>query len=78
MLQLPHVGIILSSGHTLDGLGTFRNGRHNFVRVTYFGICDVLVLEVDGIGESLDPRCFGMVIVRTVMVFGRKKIPAID
>ena len=75
---MPHVGIVFGCGHTLDGLGTFRNGRHNFVGVTDFGIRDVLVLEVDGIGKTFAPRCFDMEIVRAVMVFGCEEVPSID
>ena len=66
---MPHVGIVFGCIHTPDDLGTFRNGRHDFVGVTDFGIRDVLVLEVDGIGESFDPRCFDMAVVRVIMFF---------
>ena len=75
---MPHVGIVLSGGHTLYGFGTFRNDRHDFVGLTGFWIRDVLVLEVDGIGKYFAQRCFDVAIVCAVMVFGRKEIPAID
>ena len=75
---MPHVGIAFGYGHTLDGLGTFQNGRHDFVGVTDFRIRDVLVLEVDGIGDSFTPRCFGMAVMHEIMFFGHKEIPAID
>jgi hypothetical protein len=78
LLQLPPVGIVFGCVHTLDGLGTFQNGRHKFVSMNNFWIHDVFVLEVDGIGKSFAPRYFDIAIVCAVMFFGRKEIPAID
>ena len=78
LLELFHIGIILGSRHALDGLGTIRNRCHDFVGMTNLGIRDVIVKQVNGIGESLASRALDMVIVYAIVVLGCEQVPAID
>ena len=78
LLELSHIGIIFSGGHALDCLGTVRNRCHDFIGMTNFRIRDVLVMQVNGIGETFASRALDMAIVDVIVVLGREQVPSID
>ena len=78
LLELSHIGIIFGGCHSLDGLGTIRNRCHDFFGMTNLWIRDVLVMQVNSIGESLASSALDMEIVYAIVVLGCEKVPAID
>ena len=78
LLDMSHIRIIFGGCHALDGLGTIRNRCHDFVGMTNLWIRDVLVMQVNSIGESLASRALDMAIVYAIVVLGCEKVPAID
>ena len=78
LLELSHIGIIFGGCHVLDGLGTIRNRCHDFVGMTNLWIRDVLVMQVNSIGETFASRALDMAIVDVIVVLGREQVPAID
>ena len=78
LLELSHIWIIFGGCHALDGLGTIRNRCHDFGGMTNLWIRDVLVMQVNSIGESIASRALDMAIVYAIVVLGCEKVPAID
>ena len=78
LLELSHIGIIFGGCHALDGLGTIRNRCHDFIGMTNLWIRDVLVMQVNSVGESLASRSLDMAIVYAIVVLRCEKVPAID
>ena len=78
LLELSHIGIIFSGCHALDGLGTIQNRCHDFIGMTNFRIRDVLVMQVNSIGETFAACALDMAIVDAIVVLGREQVPAID
>ena len=66
LLELSHIGIVFDGCYTLDGLGTIRNRRHYFVGMADVWILDVLVLQVNSVGETFDARTLDMEIVDAI------------
>ena len=78
LLDLSHIGIIFGGCHAFDCLGTIQNRCHDFVGMTNLWICDVLVMQVHSIGESLASCALDMAIVDAIVGFGCEEVPSID
>ena len=77
LFKLAHINAVAVSLQAFDGFGAVRNCFHYFVGIGNGRICDIFVLELCRVGESLAACCFDMTCMSSIMLWGCCNEPSI-